>query len=106
MKAAQRVLAAGEFRERAAVHRRDRGLRAPTELSGGRDRLLAEVSERVKAALEQLAGDGQAGAIAAESLRCLEVVVVVGRGGPARALRGLEQRPAQRGWSLARQSPG
>ena len=40
------------------------GLRAPTELSRGRDRLVAEVSERVEAALEQLAGDGQAGAIA------------------------------------------
>ena len=41
-------------------------------------RLLAELAQRVVAALEQFARDGQAGAVSAEPLRGLEVVGVVG----------------------------
>src|SRR4051812_9706388 len=78
MKAVQRVLAAGAFRELAAVHRRVWGARASDRRSGWRDGLVAEFSERVKAALEQFARDGETGAVAAESRGGLEVVVVVG----------------------------
>src|SRR6476661_1481837 len=54
----------------------------------------------------QLAGDGQAGAVAAQTLRGLRVVVVVGQGGPAGALGGLEPRPAHRRRALVRAAAG
>jgi hypothetical protein len=66
MKAVHPVVAAGACREPAAVHRRDRGLRA-TGRSCGLQRLLAELAQGVVAALEQLARDRQAGAVGAES---------------------------------------
>src|SRR4051794_32863508 len=64
------------------------------------------VREGVEAALEQLARDGQAGAVAAEPFGRLEVVVVVGGGGPARALGRFEQRPAQCGGALSGEVAG
>ena len=77
MKAGHRVVAAGACREPAAVHRRDEGCaRRPTVMRA--QGLLAEFAQRVEAALEQLARDGQAGAVAAEPLGRLDVVVVVG----------------------------
>src|SRR6187551_2681889 len=76
------------------------------EASGGRQRLLAEFAQRVVAALEQLARDGQARARGAGALGRLAVVVAVRAAAPRRAQRGLEQRPAQRRWALAAQVPG
>src|SRR3954465_1482620 len=49
-------------------------------LSCGLKGLLAELPQRVEAALEQLAGDGQAGAVAAQPRGGRDVVVVVRRG--------------------------
>src|SRR5918997_2339098 len=74
--------------------------------SRGRERLLAELAQRVVAALEQLACDRQTGAGAAKPLRRCPVVVVVRAGAPGRAERGLEQRPPQRRWTLTAQVPG
>jgi hypothetical protein len=68
--------------------------------------LLAEFAQRVVAALEQLARDRQAGAVAAKPLGCFDVVVVVWRAGSAGALGGLEERPAQRRWPLAGEPAG
>src|SRR5215211_2626774 len=62
-----------------------------------RQALVAEFAQGVEAALEQLARQGEAGAVAAETLGGLVVVGPVGAAGPARRLRGLEERPAQRG---------
>ena len=81
--------------------------RARTKVfSGGRQALVAEVAQGVEAALEQLAGEGEAGAVAAEALGGLVVVRPVGAAGPTRRLGGLEERPAQRRWSLAREVAG
>src|SRR5215218_260094 len=71
-----------------------------------RQRLLAELAQRVVAALEQLARDRQPGAGAAYALRGLAVVVAVRAPAPGRAERGLEQRPPQRRRTLAAQMPG
>ena len=60
----------------------------------------------MEAALEQLAREGEAGAVAAETLGGLVVVGAVGAAGPARGLGGLEERPAQRRRALAREVPG
>jgi hypothetical protein len=60
----------------------------------------------VVAALEQLARDRQAGAVAAEPLGSLLVVGAVGAGRASCVLRGLEERPAQCRWPLAREVPG
>ena len=49
------------------------------------------------AALEQFARERQAGAVAADPLGGLQVVVAVGAAGMACLLRGLVKRPAQRG---------
>src|SRR6188472_443554 len=68
--------------------------------SCGRQGLLAELSQGVVTALEEFARDGQTGSVAPEALCGLLVVGVVGRAGPAGALRGLEERPAQRRRSL------
>jgi hypothetical protein len=51
--------------------------------SGGLQRLVAELAQGVVAALEQLARDREAGAVAAESLGRLEVVVAIGAAVPA-----------------------
>src|SRR3954468_17596400 len=77
-----------------------------TGSSGGRERLLAELAQRVVAALEQLARDRQPGAGAAETLRRLAVVVAVRAASPRRAERRLEQRPPQSRRPLAAQMPG
>src|SRR5215210_1202726 len=82
-----------------------RAARAPQRLDG-RQALVAEFAQGVEAALEQLARQGEAGAVAAETLGGLVVVGPVGATGPARRLRGLEERPAQRGRALAREVPG
>src|SRR4051794_17142997 len=74
--------------------------------SCGLQGLLDEFAQRVVAALEQLACDGQAGAVAAEPFGRLLVVVVVGGAGPAGALGGFEERPAQRRWALAGEVAG
>src|SRR5687767_6760549 len=57
-------------------------------------------------ALEQFARDGQARAVATDALGGLEVVVAVRAAGVTGDLGGLVERPAQRGWSLAREMPG
>src|SRR6266540_7517161 len=87
--------------ELAATHLFVRGLGAHANgLSRGRQGVLAEVSKRVVAALEEFAGEREAGAVAADPLCGLQVVVAVGAAGMACLLRGLVQRPAQRGRSL------
>src|SRR5512132_2602870 len=74
--------------------------------SGGRERLLAELAQRVVAALEQLACHRQPRAGAAEALGRLAVIITVRAPGPGSAERGLEQRPPQRRRPLAAQMPG
>src|SRR5437868_15445192 len=64
--------------------------------SGGLQRLLAELAEGVEAALEQLARDRQAGAVAAQPLGGLFVVAAVGRSRAPRDLGRLVEGPAQR----------
>jgi hypothetical protein len=59
----------------------------------------------VEAALEQLAGEREAGAVAAQALGGLVVVGAVGTARPPRGLGGLEQRPSQRRRALAREMP-
>jgi hypothetical protein len=68
--------------------------------------LVAELAQDVEAALEQLAGEGEAGAVAAESLGGLVVVGAVGAAGPPRGLGGFVERPTQRGRSLAGEVSG
>ena len=68
--------------------------------------LVAELAQDVEAALKQLAGEGEAGAVAAEPLGGLVVVGAVGAARPARGLGGFLERPAQRGRSLAGEVPG
>jgi len=72
----------------------------------GRERLLAEVYEDVLAALEQLACEREAGAVATDPGRQLLVVGAVRARREAGALGRLIQRPAQRRWSLAGEVPG
>src|SRR3954452_25292155 len=69
--------------------------------SCGCERLLAELAQRVVAALEQLARDRETGAGAAEALRGLAVVVAVRAPVSGGAQGGLEQRPARRWRALA-----
>ena len=57
-------------------------------------------------ALEQLARDRHAGAVAAEPRGRLEVVLMVGGAGAAGVLGGLEQRPSQRRRALRERRPG
>jgi hypothetical protein len=76
-----------------------RGSRASTR-SCWCEGLLAELAQGVKAALEQFARDRETGAVATKPLGGLKVILVVRRGAPPRALRGLKQRPPQRGGSL------
>ena len=65
------------------------------------------VRDALVAALEQLAGDGQARAVAAEARGGLLVVRAVGAAGaPGGRLGGLEERPAQRRRPLAREVSG
>jgi hypothetical protein len=73
---------------------------------GGLQRLVFELAQGVIAALEQLAGDRQAGTVAAEPGGGLLVVGVVGTARAARELRRLVERPAQRGRALAGEVPG
>ena len=74
--------------------------------SGGLQRLVAEFARGVVAALEKLACDGQAGAVAAEPFGRLAVVVAVGAALSAGRLGGLVERPARRRWSLAGEVAG
>src|SRR4051812_5867856 len=83
-----------------------RTARAPETVSGRLQGLVSEFAQRVVAALEQLAGHGQARAVAAEPRGRLLVVAVVGAARASRELGGLVERPAQRGRALARQVPG
>src|SRR6201989_2841523 len=77
------------------------GVRAPGN-SGGLKRLLAELTQRVVAALQKLARDRQARPVTTNALLGLEVVGAVRAALPtARDLRGLIQRPAQRRRPLA-----
>jgi hypothetical protein len=69
--------------------------------SGGLQGLVSEFAQRVVAALEQLAGDGQAGAVAAQARGGLEVVVVIGSvqaGGRTWAASKSAQRNAEGPW--------
>ena len=75
------------------------------EVSVPRGCALHEFAQEVVAAFEQLAGDGDARAVPADPRGEL---VVVGPAGAARApggLRGLVERLAQRGWSVAGEMP-
>src|SRR3954462_14936040 len=74
--------------------------------SDGLERLVAEFAQGVEAALEQLAREREAGAVAAEALGGLVVVAAVGAAGPAGGLGGLEERPAQRRRALAGEVSG
>src|SRR5690349_22561797 len=74
--------------------------------AGGLQRLVAKIAQHVIAALQKLARDRHARAIAADPLGELVVVGTVGAAGTPGGLRGFIERPAQRGWSLARQVPG
>ena len=65
--------------------------RARTKVrSDGLERLVAEFAQGVEAALEQLARERQARAVAAESVCGLVVVAAVGAAGPPRGLGGLK----------------
>ena len=75
----------------------------PTQEAIGRARAEAQ---RVVAALEELACERQAGAVAAEPLGRLPGSIVVGRAGPAGALGGLEERPANAGGPWRQRWPG
>ena len=72
--------------------------------SGRLQGLRAELAQGVVAALQELAGDRQAGAVGAEPGRRLDVVAVVGRAGSPRALGGLNsaQRSADGPWRESR----
>jgi hypothetical protein len=65
------------------------GLARTNGFSRGRQGVLAEVSKRVVAAFEELAGEREAGAVAADPLGGLQVVVAIGAAGMACLLRGL-----------------
>ena len=70
-----------------------------------REGVLAEGAQPVVTAAGQLAGDRQRGALPAEPVGDLTVVVVVGAGGAGGAAGGLIQRPAQQRRALAGQPP-
>ena len=67
--------------------------------------VLAEGAQPVVTAAGQLAGHRQRGALPAEPVGDLTVVVVVGAGGAGGAAGGLIQRPAQQRRALAGQPP-
>jgi hypothetical protein len=75
-------------------------------VSGRLQGLVSEFAQRVVAALEQLAGDSEAGAVAAEPRGGLLVVGVVGAARAASELGCFVERPAQRRRALAREVPG
>jgi hypothetical protein len=95
------VMAAAACGEPAAVHGCDGGLRAHLDGSARLQRLVFELAPCVIAALEQLAGDRRAGAVAGEPRGGLLVVGVVGAARASGELRRLMERPAQRGRALA-----
>ena len=72
----------------------------------GRQGVLAEVAQRVVAAFEEFAREREARSVTADPLGGLQVVLAVGAARMPRLLRGLIQRPAQRGRPLAAQMPG
>ena len=72
---------------------------------GGDQRLIAELSEGVVGLAGQLAGHRQRGPLATQPLFDLEVVGVVGGGGPGGAHGRLVQCPAQHRGALAGQVP-
>ena len=84
------------------MHRVDEGLGAHLSWgSGGQQGVVAELAQGVEAALEQLAGQRETGAVAAQAFGGLVVVAAVGAAGAPRGLGRFEQRPAQRRRSLA-----
>ena len=74
--------------------------------SGGLQGVLAELAQRVVAALQELARDREARSITADPLGGLEVVVAVGAAWVTRDLRGFVQRPPERRWSLTGEMAG
>ena len=76
------------------------------ESSCGQERLVAELAQRVVAALEQFAREREAGAVAAEPLGGLQVVGAVGAARMPGVLGGLIQSPARRWRSLAGELAG
>src|SRR5215207_1646696 len=80
--------------------------RAADGSGDGLQGVVAELAQRVMRAAQQLAGDGEDGAVLAEALLELQVVGVVGRAGLAGRFGGLEGGPAQRGRSLAGEMAG
>src|SRR3954452_7645153 len=92
--------------EPAAGHRSDRRAGRAPKRSGGRQGLVAELAQGVETALEEIAREREAGAVAAEALGGLVVVGAVGAAGTAGGLGGFEQRPTQRRRSLAREVSG
>ena len=80
--------------------------RATVGLGGDRlERLVTETAQHVVAALQQLARDGDARAVAAEPLGELFVIDAVRATRAPRRLRCLGERPAQRGRSVPGQVP-
>ena len=80
--------------------------RTEVGLSGPLQGVVAELAERVVAALEQLARQRQAGAVAADPLAGLQVGVVVGAAGPSGGRHRLVERSAQRRRPLPREVSG
>src|SRR6516225_6531719 len=75
-------------------------------VSGGGERVVAELGQDVMGLAEDLAGLGQAGALAVLAVLHLGVVAVVRRRGAGVGLAGLVDRPAQHRRSLPGQPPG
>jgi len=73
---------------------------------GGGERVVAELGQDVMGLAEDLAGLGQAGALAVLAVLDRGVVGVVGGRGPGVGLAGLIDRPAQHRRSLPGQPPG
>src|SRR6516162_11912749 len=74
--------------------------------SGGGERVVAELGQDVMGLAEDLAGLGQAGALAVLAVLHLGVVAVVRGGGAGVGLARLVEGPAQHRRSLPGQPPG
>src|SRR6266550_5206911 len=75
-------------------------------VSGGGQRVVAELGQDVMGLAEDLPGFGQRGPLAVAAVLDLGVVAVVRRRGPGVGLAGLVDRPAQHRRSLPGQPPG
>jgi hypothetical protein len=97
------ALTAGALREQAADHQVGRLAHGPFASAGLGEGVVAQGAQGVVAATSEFSGHRKRRPVGAETVSDLEVVVVVGRAVPGRALGRLEQRPAQHRRSLASQ---